>query len=118
MRQVISTETAAHMRNILERVVIQGTGKSAAIENVRVGGKTGTAQKILPDGRGYSHSSFIGSFVGFAPVEDPYFVVNVMIDNPHPAYYGGTVAAPVFREVIRELLFHMKYVDISKQAAA
>jgi cell division protein FtsI (penicillin-binding protein 3) len=118
VRQVISTETAAHMRNILERVVIQGTGKSAAIENVRVGGKTGTAQKILPDGRGYSHSSFIGSFVGFAPVEDPYFVVNVMIDNPHPAYYGGTVAAPVFREVIRELLFHMKYVDTSKQAAA
>ncbi|MBN1492646.1 MAG: penicillin-binding protein [Candidatus Omnitrophica bacterium] len=117
MRQVLSTETAEKMRHILERVITDGTGKSAQIKNVRVGGKTGTAQKILPTG-GYSHSNFIGSFVGFAPVDDPFFVVNVMIDDPHPAYYGGTVAAPVFREIISELLFHMKYIDPTKEIAA
>ena len=108
IRRVMTPETSNRVKKILQSVVETGTGKKARIRGVSVGGKTGTAQKILPTG-GYSHSDFISSFIGFAPVEDPLLVVNVMVDDPGPAYYGGTVAAPVAREIIQEVLFYMNY---------
>lgn len=106
--QIISSKVAADMRAILQRVVDEGTGREAQIDGIRVGGKTGTSQKL--EHGGYSHSHFIGSFLGFAPVEDPTLTMVVSIDDPHPSYYGGTVAAPVFQEVIEKALLYSGYV--------
>ncbi|MFH0984401.1 MAG: penicillin-binding protein 2 [Candidatus Omnitrophota bacterium] len=103
-RRVITPATAATMRRILTEVVDRGTGSKAKIPNIPVGGKTGTAQKILPGGKGYSHSAFMSSFVGFAPADDPRYAMVVVLDEARPAYYGGTVAAPVFKEVIEAAL--------------
>lgn len=99
--QVVSPETASQLRGILQRVVQgeRGTGRNAAVSGYDVAGKTGTAQKPRTDGRGYS-SSYIASFVGMAPVEEPELVVAVMVDEPRNGYYGGTAAAPVFSKVM------------------
>jgi cell division protein FtsI (penicillin-binding protein 3) len=109
-RKVIRAEVAAIMRRILVRVVEEGTGKKAHIDGIPVGGKTGTAQKVLPNGRGYSHSNFMSSFIGFAPADEPQFVMAVVLDDPKPLYYGGTVAAPVFKEVMEAALLNRGYV--------
>jgi cell division protein FtsI/penicillin-binding protein 2 len=109
IRKVISPETAVYMRNILNGVVENGTGKKARIEDCKVGGKTGTAQKI--EGGTYSHSKFIASFIGFAPLDTPVIAVAVSIDEPHPVYYGGDVSAPVFRAVVDESL---KYIHAKR----
>lgn len=108
--QVIRPEVAETMRRVLMRVVEEGTGKSAKINGITAGGKTGTAQKVLPNGRGYSHSAFMSSFIGFAPVEDPKFVMTVVVDEPRPVYYGGVVAAPVFKEVMETALLSMGHI--------
>ncbi|MBI4115899.1 MAG: penicillin-binding protein 2 [Candidatus Omnitrophica bacterium] len=97
------------LKEILWRVTEEGTGKKARVNGVPVAGKTGTAQKILTGGKGYSHSNFIGSFIGFAPADHPFLAMVVMIDDPHPSYYGGTVAAPVFSEVMEAALAHLGY---------
>ncbi|WP_424624775.1 penicillin-binding protein [Achromobacter marplatensis] len=104
-RRVIREETAREVGLMLESVVDGdgGTGKNARIAGVRVAGKTGTAQKARLDGRGYS-SERIASFVGFAPADEPALVTLVMVDNPRKATYGGTVAAPIFREVMQRAL--------------
>ena len=99
-RRVIKPETAATMRDILTQVIERGTGTKAKIPDVLAGGKTGTAQKILPGGRGYSHSAFMSSFVGFAPADNPRYAMVVVLDEAKPMYYGGVVAAPVFKEVM------------------
>lgn len=106
--RVISPSTAERVRLILEGVVDRGTGKRARIKGVRVAGKTGTAQKVV-DGR-YSKSQYYASFIGFAPVDDPKIAAVVVFDNPHPSYYGGTVAAPVFKEMLVDSL---KYLETS-----
>ncbi len=101
--KVISEETAKVLRSVLKGVVEQGTGTSADIKDYSAAGKTGTAQKIEPNGT-YSHRKFFASFIGFAPAENPRVVIVVVLDEPRPFYYGGTVAAPVFREVAGEVL--------------
>jgi cell division protein FtsI (penicillin-binding protein 3) len=103
-RRVIKPETAATMREILTQVVERGTGTKAKIPDVLVGGKTGTAQKVLPGGKGYSHDAFISSFIGFAPADNPRYAMVVSLDEARPLYYGGTVAAPVFKEVMEAAL--------------
>ena len=103
-QRVIKPEIAATMREILTQVVERGTGTKAKIPDVLVAGKTGTAQKILPGGKGYSHSAFMSSFVGFAPADNPRYAMVVVLDEAHPLYYGGTVAAPVFKEVMEAAL--------------
>ncbi len=108
--RVISEETAKTMREMMTQVVERGTGTNARIEGIPVAGKTGTAQKVLPGGRGYSHDTFIGSFIGFAPSDAPKIVMAVMLDDPRPSYYGGTVAAPVFKEAVEAALYTMGYV--------
>ncbi len=108
--RVIRPEVASVMRDILVRVVNEGTGKTARIDGIPVGGKTGTAQKVLPGGRGYSHDSFISSFIGFAPADDAQLVMAVVLDDPRGKYYGGTVAGPVFKEVIEAGLLYMGYI--------
>lgn len=111
LRRVISRETALKMRNILMGVVETGTGKKARIEEYNAGGKTGTAQKAEPGGA-YSHDRFIASFIGFAPVERPVLAIAVCVDEPRPVYYGGDVAAPVFKNVADESL---KYLNNKAQ---
>ncbi len=106
LRRVISAETASKMRSILMGVVESGTGKKAKIEEYSVGGKTGTAQKVEPGGT-YSHDRFIASFIGFAPVEKPILSIVVCVDEPRPVYYGGDVAAPVFKNVADESLKYL-----------
>ncbi len=106
---ILKPEVVQTMTQILERVVSEGTGDRARIDGIRVAGKTGTSQKLEPSGV-YSHSRFVGSFIGFAPAENPQLAMIVSINNPHPYYYGGTVAAPVFKEVIEKSLIHMGYV--------
>jgi len=108
VRQVISKQISEKVRYILETVVSEGTGKNARIEGYKVAGKTGTAQKILPGG-GYSHSEYVASFVGFAPADKPRIACLVIVDSPQGVYYGGTVAAPVFKNVVRDTL---RYLEI------
>ena len=100
--RVIRPETAETMQKILAGVVESGTGQLASVQGLTVAGKTGTAQKLEPNGR-YSHSRFVASFVGFGPVPDPSFVIIVNIDEPRPLYFGGVVAAPIFKRIIERL---------------
>ncbi len=98
VRTVISEETSQLVRYALESVVANGTGKNAYIENYKVGGKTGTAQKVV-DGV-YSKTEYILSFIGFMPADDPEIVLYVAVDSPSGVVqYGGTVAAPVAQSV-------------------
>jgi cell division protein FtsI (penicillin-binding protein 3) len=103
-QQIISPKTAAEVRTMLESVVSpEGTASRAQVAGYRVGGKTGTAQKIV-DGR-YSHTSYVGSFVGIAPMSRPRFVIAVMVDDPKGAVHtGGGVAAPTFADLAASAL--------------
>ncbi len=106
-RRVVSPETARTVTTILEGVVTDGTGGNAAIPGFRVAGKTGTAQKIDPRTGTYSATQFVGSFVGFAPADNPRLAMIVVIDEPHGEAWGGTVAAPVFRRVGEQVLNYL-----------
>lgn len=103
-RRVISPETAVALRGMLEGVTLNGTAKLAQLDGYSAAGKTGTAQKVDPKTRAYSRTKFVGSFVGFAPVNNPQVVIIVVIDEPAGSYHGGTVAAPVFREIAEQIL--------------
>jgi cell division protein FtsI (penicillin-binding protein 3) len=104
-RRVLSARTAKTLSKILEGVVEEGgTGTAAALDEWRVAGKTGTARKPDPNRRGYLPGAYVGSFIGFAPAERPQVVVAVVIDQPTRGYYGGSVAAPVFKEVASSAL--------------
>lgn len=112
---ILKPQVAAVMNQILERVVTEGTGNRAKIKGIRVAGKTGTSQKLDPNG-GYSHNHFVGSFIGYAPAEDPMLAMIVSINDPKPYYYGGTVAAPVFKEVMEQSLIYLGYVPAHERA--
>lgn len=102
-RKVISEATSKEIRHALESVVAQGTGGRAFVEGYRVGGKTGTAQKVK-DGR-YMENNHIVSFIGFAPADDPQIVVYVAVDNPKGTIqFGGVVAAPIVGHIIGDSL--------------
>lgn len=108
VRQVISRETSVLLRNLLEKVVVDGTGKNAYVEGYRVAGKTGTAQVVSEKG-GYESGKYVSSFVGFAPVDDPKVTILVVIAEPQGGvYYGGVVAAPVFQAVARDTLRYLQ----------
>lgn len=103
VRQVISSETSQLVRETLESVVSLGTGKNAYIENYRVGGKTGTAQKV-ENGR-YLVGNYIVSFIGFLPADKPEYLVYVAIDNPKGiTQYGGTVSAPIAKNIMKNII--------------
>jgi cell division protein FtsI/penicillin-binding protein 2 len=105
--RVISTMAAAQMRQMMEGVVLFGSGKAAQLDGYSSAGKTGTAQKIDPETHRYSMSLHIASFAGFAPVNNPAIAVAVVIDSPKGQYYGAEVAAPVFAEVAQEALEYL-----------
>ena len=105
--KILSEEAIRKLKVALVGVVSpRGTAKKAKIDGYRVAGKTGTAQKINPDGT-YSHKNFISSFVGFVPVNKPRLVVFVVFDSPRPVYYGGSVAAPVFSSIAKKALSYL-----------
>lgn len=105
VRRVISENTSKQVREALENVVAQGTGGNAFIDGYRVGGKTGTAQKVI-NGR-YSTSEHIVSFIGVAPADDPKIVIYVAVDNPQGIQFGGVVAAPIVRNMMEDALQYM-----------
>ncbi len=104
---VVSKETSDTMRFLMEKVVSEGGGKNAQIEGYRIGGKTATSQ-TLPRGT----NKYISSFIGFAPADDPQVVGIAIIHNPQGVYYGGTIAAPVIRDIFSNIL---PYLGIEKE---
>ena len=101
-KQILSSETSASMRYVLEQVVAEGSGKRAALEGFRIGGKTATSEK-LPR----SLKKYISSFLGFAPADDPRVMALITIDEPQGIYYGGTIAAPVIGELFKNIFPYM-----------
>jgi cell division protein FtsI (penicillin-binding protein 3) len=106
-RRVISSYTAAEMRSMMQKVVIEGTGRKAILEGYTSAGKTGTAQKVDPATGAYSKTKYIGSFAGFAPVNNPQIVVAVILDSAVGLHQGGQVSAPVFRRVTQQVLEYL-----------
>lgn len=100
---IVSEETSATMRYMLEQVVENGGGKNAYIEGYRIGGKTATSQ-TLPRGSG----KYIASFLGFAPADDPEVIALAIINNPKGTYYGGQIAAPVVRQLFENILSYLE----------
>lgn len=115
-RRVLSAATCRRLRSDLEKVVEEGTGTRAQVPGRRVAGKTGTAQKPMP-GVGYRSGKYIGSFVGFAPVDKPRLAVLVAIDEPQGSHYGGVVAAPAFREICERALAYLRVPPDGPRAA-
>ncbi|MDQ0192581.1 stage V sporulation protein D (sporulation-specific penicillin-binding protein) [Paenibacillus wynnii] len=113
VKQVISAETSKKVREALESVVAKGTGRPAFIDGYRVGGKTGTAQKVI-NGH-YSSTEHIVSFIGFAPADDPQIVVYTAVDNPKGIQFGGVVAAPIVQNILEDSLHYMKVPERSDQ---
>ncbi|HEV2709389.1 MAG TPA: penicillin-binding protein [Edaphobacter sp.] len=106
--RVISELTSAKMRKMMEGIVTEGSGKTAALNGYSAAGKTGTAQKIDPETHTYSHTKLVASFAGFAPVSNPAISVTVVIDNPTVGTrYGSTTSGPVFAEVAQQVLEYL-----------
>ncbi len=105
---IVSDETSGVLRSVLEKVVAEGSGNRAYIEGFSIGGKTATSQ-TLPR----SANKYISSFLGFSPADDPQVLALVIINNPQGIYYGGTIAAPVVKEIFSNIL---PYLGIEKQA--
>lgn len=105
--RVISSYTAAEMRAMMQKVVLEGTGRKAVLEGYTSAGKTGTAQKVDPATGAYSKTKYIGSFAGFAPVNNPQIVVAVILDSAVGLHQGGQVSAPVFRRVTQQVLEYL-----------
>lgn len=99
---IVSEETSTTMRYLLEKVVSEGSGKNAALEGFSIGGKTATSQ-TLPR----SEKRYISSFLGFAPADDPQVLALIIINNPQGVYYGGTIAAPVCRDLFSNILLYL-----------
>jgi cell division protein FtsI (penicillin-binding protein 3) len=106
-RRVIRETTAATMRQMLERVVLEGTGRRALLDGHTAGGKTGTAQKLDRTTGRYSATDHIASFAGFAPVNSPAVTILVQLDSPVGSHEGGAVAAPVFKRVAEQVLAYL-----------
>lgn len=105
VRQVVSKSTARTITSFMTDVVEKGTATRAKIEGMTIAGKTGTAQKINPDTKGYYDDRFFSSFVGYFPAEDPRFLVMVTLDDPKGAMHqGGQVAAPVFQKIAQRVI--------------
>jgi cell division protein FtsI (penicillin-binding protein 3) len=106
-RRVISSYTAAQMRSMMQKVVLEGTGRKANLEGYTSAGKTGTAQKVDPATGAYSKTKYIGSFAGFAPINNPQIVVAVILDSAVGLHQGGQISAPVFRRVAQQVLEYL-----------
>lgn len=107
-KQIVSKEQADLLCTYLEKVVSEGGGKNAYIEGYRIGGKTGTAQKVNPETGTYGVGKYVASFAGMAPVDDPKVTVFISIDEPDPSkYYAGQIAAPVAKQVFYDVFNYL-----------
>lgn len=106
-RQVIAPLTAAQMKQMMQGVVLHGTGKKAILEGYSSAGKTGTAQKVDPATHTYSRTKYIASFAGFAPVNNPAVTIAVILDSPVGGHHGGEVGAPVFQRIAQQVLEYL-----------
>ena len=106
-RRVISPLTAVEMKKMLESVVLHGTGRKALLDGYTSAGKTGTAQKVDPATGAYSRTKYVGSFAGFAPVNQPAITVVVIIDSAQGLHQGGQIAAPVWTRVTQQVLAYL-----------
>lgn len=104
--QPIKEETAQTISKILSEEINSGGGKSAKVDGYTFCGKTGTAQRINHGRAGYAEGQYIASFMGFGPLEDPQYVVLIVVDNPSGVFYGAQVAAPVFKEMMTEIVHY------------
>ncbi len=111
-RRIVTEQTANTMKQMLEGVVEHGTGVPAQLVGYTAGGKTGTAQKVGPNGR-YSHKDYVASFIGFAPVDNPAITVLVVIDTPVGAIYGDQVAAPAWKSITQQTL---RYLNVPQDS--
>ena len=115
--QPIPEETAKTIVDILEKEVSEGGGTKAMVEGYHFGGKTGTAQKLDTKHGGYLDGQYIASFIGFGPVEDPKFVVLVVIDDPQKgSYYGSQIVAPVFKDIVSQLVRYYQMSPYVKES--
>jgi cell division protein FtsI (penicillin-binding protein 3) len=106
-RRVVSSYTAAEMRSMMQKVVLEGTARRASLDGYTAGGKTGTGQKIDPATGAYSKTKYNATFAGFAPLNNPQVVVAVILDSPIGLHQGGQVSAPVFRRVTQQVLEYL-----------
>jgi len=106
-RRVISPLTAAQMKQMMQGVVLHGTGKKAILEGYSSAGKTGTAQKVDPATRTYSRTKYVASFAGFSPINDPSITVAVILDSAVGLHQGGQISAPVFQRVAQQVLEYL-----------
>ena len=107
---IVSEETSQTMREILEKVVSEGTGKNGKVEGFRIGGKTATSQ-TLPRGSG----RYIASYIGFAPADDPQVIALAIVNNPQGVYYGGQVAAPIVRQLFENILPYLGIMNYNEE---
>jgi membrane peptidoglycan carboxypeptidase len=110
-KRVVRPETAATLRELMEGVVLHGTGPLAHLDGWTSAGKTGTAQKIDPTTGRYSSTQYIASFTGFTPINNPAMTILVSLDSPVGLHEGGDVAAPVFKRIAEQVL---AYLDIPR----
>ena len=104
VRQAVSPEVAREVSGLMEKVLTDGGGKKAQVPGYRFAGKTGTAERLRDNGNGYDPGRYIASFVGFGPLDNSQVIGLVVIDSPSGLYYGGEVAAPVFAEVMGQVV--------------
>ena len=115
--QPVPAETVKTIVDILEKEVSEGGGTKAMVEGYHFGGKTGTAQKLDTKHGGYLDGQYIASFIGFGPVEDPKFVVLVVIDDPQKgSYYGSQIVAPVFKDIVSQLVRYYQMSPYVKES--
>ena len=108
VRQVVSSETAARIKAMMQQVVQEeGTGTRAAMDGYTVCGKTSTAQKAAKDGKGYARNKYIAAFGGFAPLDNPELATLIVVDEPKKEHYGGLVAAPAFKTIMTQSLGYL-----------
>ncbi len=115
IRRVISDSTSKTIVRMLEDVVMDGTGRQAFVEGLRIAGKTGTTKKYDTQMKRYTDHNFVSSFIGFFPAESPKVLVYVMVDNPRKAYLGGEVAAPTFKRILQRIF---RIIEIEKNYVA
>lgn len=117
-KRAISPEAARTTTEMLKNVVKEGTGTEAAVEGYEVAGKTGTAQVALRNGLGYAEGTYISSFIGYLPADDPQVLISVKIDEPTNAIYGGVVAAPAFSKLGQFSVEHLKIPPSTAKSVA
>lgn len=104
IRRAMKEETAARIEELLSKAVEEGTGNNAAVPNIRIAGKTGTAQRVIEGKKGYAPGVYVSSFIGFNVERDPQILCFVMVDSPQGVHYGSQVAAPIFRNIMNRIL--------------